>query len=89
MDLYNYRKVTEYWLSRIRCSYPSYADTVSRFIDALRLAGIGEAKVKDYAQLSLRILECSSSSSSNDSKSSSKHVREWSRDDIDRMVLLT
>ncbi len=84
MELYNYRKVTDYWLRRIKESYPEYADTASRFIDALRLAGIGEGKVKDYAQLSLRILECNSNNKNYNNNN--KHIKEWGREDVDRIA---
>jgi Site-specific recombinase XerC len=83
MELYNYRKVTEYWLKRIKESYPEHADTASRFIDALRLSGVGEGKVKDYAQLTLRILELNSNNNNNNNN---KPIKEWTREDVDRIA---
>jgi hypothetical protein len=60
MDLYN-RKVTEYWLRRIMNPYPEHIDTVSRLIDALRLAGTGDAKIVSHVQLAYEIIKVNDS----------------------------
>ena len=101
MSVYNHRKVTEYWLTRINNEHAEHADAIAAFIQALRLHGIREVRVKDYAQFSLRIIEIydnacrdwttnsrSNNSSSNNSNSNGDHrpVSRWSREYVDRIA---
>ncbi len=76
-------------MRRVKSSYLTYADTVSRFIDALRLSGVEEAKVKDYAQFSYRVLEFSDDvvvDDDDNSKENNKPIKEWSREDVDKVA---
>ena len=94
MNVYNHRKVTEYWLTRIKGEHAEYADTIYAFIQALRLYGIGEAKVKDYAQFSLRIIEIykdrgrgdDTKSSKNSNNNNYRPIDKWDKEDIDRIA---
>ena len=77
MSVYNYRQRIEYWLKRIDEAEFNSTNTVlvHRFADALRLSGVGEAKIVNYLQFTYEILKI------NDSD-----IRRWSREDVDRIA---
>ena len=77
MSVYNYRQRIEYWLRRIDEAEFNSTNTalVHRFADALRLSGVGEAKIVNYLQFTYEILKI------NDSD-----IRRWSREDVDRIA---
>ncbi len=55
--VYNYKQRIEYWLRRIDESNFKNAELVHRFAGALRLAGVGDAKIVNYVQFSYEILK--------------------------------
>jgi len=57
MSVYNYKQRIEYWLRRIEDEYSNSADLIHRFADALRLAGVGDAKIVNYVQFAYEILK--------------------------------
>ncbi len=77
MSAYNYKQRIEYWLRRIEEAKfnPTNTALVHRFVDALRLAGVGEAKIINYLQFSYEIL-----------KINDNDVRAWTREDVDRIA---
>ncbi len=75
MSVYNYKQRVEYWLRRIDESNYKNAELIHRFANALRLAGVGDAKIVNYVQFSYEILKI------NDS-----NIRRWTREDVDRIA---
>ncbi len=57
MSVHNYKQRVEYWLRRIDESKFKNAGMVNRFIGALRLPGIGDAKIVNYVQFTYEILK--------------------------------
>jgi hypothetical protein len=90
MSVYNYKQRIEYWLRRIDDEYSKSADLIHRFADALRLAGVGDAKIVNYVQFAYEILKVNDNdndnNSSNSSNNSSKPIKDWSREDVDRVA---
>ncbi len=75
MDVYNYKQRIEYWLRRIDESKFKNSELFHRFIDALRLVGVGDGRIVSYAQFAYEIIKV------NDSD-----IRGWSREDVDRIA---
>jgi site-specific recombinase XerD len=70
-DLYGYNTKLKRFLERIKDSSFANKDTVLKFIDALKVYGVGTAKLINYAQFSYEVL-----------KVNDKPLSEWSRDDV-------
>ncbi len=75
MSVYNYKQRLEYWLRRIEEAKFKNAELVHRFVDALRLAGVGDARIINYLQFTYEIL-----------KMNDNDIRAWSREDVDRIA---
>jgi len=77
MSVYNYKQRLEYWLRRLEEAKFNSTNTVlvHRFVVALRLAGVGDARVINYMQFAYEILKI------NDSD-----IKAWTREDVDRIA---
>jgi integrase/recombinase XerD len=84
MSVYNYKQRIEYWLRRIDDEYSKSADLIHRFADALRLAGVGDAKIVNYVQFAYEILKVNDND--NDNNNNNKPIKDWSREDVDRVA---
>jgi integrase len=78
--VHNYHQRLKYWLTRVDTLKDNDKEIANRFVDALLIAGVGEAKVFNYAQFSYEILKIKSN------LKIEKSIKDFSREEVDRIA---